>query len=159
MQVMVSTLEDAAYWSWGCGGHKLKSDECGDYPVHVAPNLNYHANAWIPHFVTTKNASLKYHPGPYVGWKQMYLGHHSRIAVFLREFKDNQILITTEEQQRMRDAAIHMGYNWGTLAMSEIVLHDKDMNPIRHITNVFQPLWRCEPITLFFEEDSQRPLF
>lgn len=159
MKVEVPSLKDVAYWSWGCGGHEIHTGVSGTYPVHKAPNQDHHAHAWIPHFVTTKNASLKHNPGPYVGWKQMYLGCHNRIAVFLREFKDDRIIITRADQTRMVECAIHMGYNWSTTILSEIVLHDKDMNPLRHITDIFYPMLSFETIELIFSDDPQQPLF
>jgi hypothetical protein len=151
MEVNKIITAEAVYWSWGCGGHKLGITNS---PEHVDPNPSCHAYVWIPHFVTTKNASLKHQTGPYIGWKQMHLSHHSRIAVFLREFKDNKIVITKDDQTRMVESAIHMGYDWPTMVLSEIVLHDKDMIPIRHITDILYPLLQYETIEIVFDTNQ-----
>lgn len=137
MEIIQQIKKEAVYWSWGCGGHYIDESRV---PRPAPPNPNHHATEWIPHFVTTKNASLKHNPGPYIGWKQMYLGCHSRIAVFLKPFKDNKIVITEAEQIAMVNSAIQMGYPSFAICLSEIVLHDKDMNPLRHITDLFYPL-------------------
>jgi hypothetical protein len=154
MEIIQQIKKEAVYWSWGAGGHTVIHTAGGGYPTHKASNWNHHANAWIPHFVTNENALLKDHPGPYIGWEKRRAGRHNRISVYLRPFTDNKIVITHEDELAMIDSAVQMGYHPRAVWMSEIVLHDKDMNPLRHITDLLYPLTLDRTYEIVFDTNQ-----
>ena len=47
-----------------------------------------------------------------------------------------------------------MGYPSHAISLSEIVLHDKDMNPIKHITDLFYPLLMDDTYEIIFNTNQ-----
>jgi hypothetical protein len=130
MEIQQIVKVEAVYWSWGMGGHRIITDGLGiAVPKSVPAHIPNQANFWMPFLMVPAISKPTELMENFSGWKLETVGGIEMVSFYLKKLEGNCCTLSDEDIRRLYMTARALEFE-GTLIMSELLLHDKDMKVV-----------------------------
>jgi hypothetical protein len=116
------------------GGHRVVTDSLGiAVPKPIPALIPNQANFWMPFFMIPAVSIHTEAMENFSGWKLETVNSIEMIAFYLKKIEGDCCTLSDEDIRRLYMTARALGFE-GTLLISEILLHNKDMKVVSHLS-------------------------